>query len=80
MLIRNLEDKIQGLILIENAVSKEEEDHLIEQVNKQIWSGLGIGYNNTMILRIKILMKHRPNPELKRRTQQYGHLFSYRYR
>ncbi|KAG1369321.1 hypothetical protein G6F61_012431 [Rhizopus arrhizus] len=64
MLIRNLEDKIQGLILIENAVSKEEEDHLIEQVNKQIWSGLGIG----------------PNPELKRRTQQYGHLFSYRYR
>lgn len=22
----------------------------------------------------------RPNPELKRRTQQYGHLFSYRYR
>jgi hypothetical protein len=43
MLIRNLEDKIQGLILIENAVSKEEEDHLIEQVNKQLWSGLGIG-------------------------------------
>lgn len=23
---------------------------------------------------------NRPNPELKRRTQQYGHLFSYRYR
>ncbi|CAO3667200.1 unnamed protein product [Rhizopus stolonifer] len=64
MLIKDLGDKIQGLILVQDVVSKEEEEYLIHEINGQPWSGLGIG----------------PNPELKRRTQQYGHLFSYRYR
>ncbi|CAO0790449.1 unnamed protein product [Mucor circinelloides] len=60
----DLSDRIPGLFLIEEAVTVSEEAGLIESVNKEKWSGLGIG----------------PNPELKRRTQQYGHLFSYRYR
>ncbi|KAL9555822.1 hypothetical protein MBANPS3_002192 [Mucor bainieri] len=64
MRVIDLSDKIPGLILIEEAVTTSEEACLIESVNKEAWSGLGIG----------------PNPELKRRTQQYGHLFSYRYR
>ncbi|KAI9033780.1 hypothetical protein CLU79DRAFT_725379 [Phycomyces nitens] len=55
---------IPGLSVIYDFVSPEEEAALVEAVNKEEWSGLGVG----------------PNPELKRRTQQYGHLFSYRYR
>ncbi|KAI8640380.1 hypothetical protein BD408DRAFT_484212 [Parasitella parasitica] len=57
-------DKVPGLFLIQNVITPSEESYLVESVNKEVWSGLGIG----------------PNPELKRRTQQYGHLFSYRYR
>ncbi|KAI9476234.1 MAG: hypothetical protein EXX96DRAFT_576315 [Benjaminiella poitrasii] len=57
-------NKIPGLYLVLDAVTEQEEDDLLEATNKGTWSGLGIG----------------PNPELKRRTQQYGHLFSYRYR
>ncbi|KAI9281932.1 hypothetical protein BY458DRAFT_498471 [Sporodiniella umbellata] len=64
MLIKDLSDQIAGLILIENAVSEEEEEDFLNEIEQRPWSGLGIG----------------PNPELKRRTQQYGHLFSYRYR
>ncbi|CAO3635686.1 unnamed protein product [Mucor fragilis] len=60
----DLSDRIPGLVLVEEAVTVSEEASLIESVNKETWSGLGVG----------------PNPELKRRTQQYGHLFSYRYR
>ncbi|KAI8997659.1 hypothetical protein BDB01DRAFT_713712 [Pilobolus umbonatus] len=56
--------RIDGLIVIENAVTEEEEQYLIEWTDKGRWCGLGV----------------EPNPELKRRTQQYGHLFSYRYR
>ncbi|CAO3607204.1 unnamed protein product [Cunninghamella blakesleeana] len=57
-------NNVQGLLLIEDFVNEEEEVVLINEVNQRTWSGLGIS----------------PNPELKRRTQQYGHLFSYRYR
>lgn len=60
----NYGDQIPGLILIKEFVTPEEEASLIEAVDQQQWAGLGIP----------------PNPELKRRTQQYGHLFSYRYR
>ncbi|KAI9312217.1 hypothetical protein BX666DRAFT_1989766 [Dichotomocladium elegans] len=56
--------KIPGLVLFEDFVSPEEESQLVKAVDNQKWCGLGVG----------------PNPELKRRTQQYGHLFSYRYR
>ncbi|KAI7856219.1 hypothetical protein BDC45DRAFT_437668 [Circinella umbellata] len=56
--------EIPGLLLIQNFVTSEEETSMIEDINKNRWCGLGIS----------------PNPELKRRTQQYGHLFSYRYR
>ncbi|KAI7901193.1 uncharacterized protein BX663DRAFT_515217 [Cokeromyces recurvatus] len=56
--------KIPGLHLILDAVTEKEEEELILAADKGTWCGLGIG----------------PNPELKRRTQQYGHLFSYRYR
>ncbi|ORX52721.1 hypothetical protein DM01DRAFT_290212 [Hesseltinella vesiculosa] len=55
---------VPGLVLYEDFVTKQEEAALIQAVNEQDWSGIGIG----------------PNPELKRRTQQYGHLFSYRFR
>ncbi|KAI8370127.1 hypothetical protein EDC96DRAFT_503153 [Choanephora cucurbitarum] len=58
------ETQVPGLLVIKEFVNESEELELIEAVDKQPWSGLGIG----------------PNPELKRRTQQYGHLFSYRYR
>ncbi|KAI8081688.1 uncharacterized protein BX664DRAFT_285877 [Halteromyces radiatus] len=64
MKIRDLGQEIPGLILIDDFVTEKEEAELVDQVNQRPWSGLGQG----------------PNPELKRRTQQYGHLFSYRYR
>ncbi|KAG2196993.1 hypothetical protein INT47_006940 [Mucor saturninus] len=57
-------DKVPGLSIVYDAVTQSEEEDLINAVDTQTWSGLGIS----------------PNPELKRRTQQYGHLFSYRYR
>ncbi|KAI9491574.1 hypothetical protein BDB00DRAFT_831991 [Zychaea mexicana] len=57
-------NQIPGLILIEDFVGREEEAAMIDAVDDNQWCGLGIS----------------PNPELKRRTQQYGHLFSYRYR
>ncbi|KAI9272898.1 hypothetical protein BDA99DRAFT_278717 [Phascolomyces articulosus] len=57
-------DEIPGLLLIQDFVTQEEETLMIETIDKNQWCGLGIS----------------PNPELKRRTQQYGHLFSYRYR
>ncbi|KAI8144962.1 hypothetical protein BJV82DRAFT_606914 [Fennellomyces sp. T-0311] len=56
--------QVPGLLLFTDFVSPEEEAALIEAVDSNQWCGLGIS----------------PNPELKRRTQQYGHLFSYRYR
>ncbi|KAI9285261.1 hypothetical protein BC943DRAFT_380383 [Umbelopsis sp. AD052] len=55
---------IPGLTVVEDFVSPEEETHLVQCCDERQWSGLGIS----------------PNPELKRRTQQYGHLFSYQYR
>ncbi|KAG2175522.1 hypothetical protein INT43_001169 [Umbelopsis isabellina] len=55
---------IPGLTVIEDFVSPEEEKKLVENCDQQTWSGLGVS----------------PNPELKRRTQQYGYLFSYQYR
>ncbi|ORZ02462.1 hypothetical protein BCR43DRAFT_431508 [Syncephalastrum racemosum] len=58
------EDQIQGLCVIEDFCTPQEEEHLVSTVDKLDWTGLGVG----------------PNPEMKRRTQQYGHLFSYRYR
>ncbi|KAJ2962619.1 hypothetical protein NQZ79_g2262 [Umbelopsis isabellina] len=55
---------VPGLRVIHDFVSPEEEAKLVENCDQQTWSGLGVS----------------PNPELKRRTQQYGHLFSYQYR
>ncbi|CAO3594854.1 unnamed protein product [Absidia cylindrospora] len=60
----NLGQDIPGLSLITDFITEEEEEDLLYHVNQEQWCGLGIS----------------PNPELKRRTQQYGHLFSYRYR
>jgi len=39
----DLSDRIPGLFLIEEAVTVSEEAGLIESVNKEKWSGLGIG-------------------------------------
>ncbi|CAO3627115.1 unnamed protein product [Mucor hiemalis] len=64
MIVIDYSDKVEGLIVVKEAVTQEEEKYLVQAVDKRMWSGLGIA----------------PNPELKRRTQQYGHLFSYRYR
>jgi hypothetical protein len=43
MLVEDLGDKIQGLVLIKDVVSEKEEELLVNEVNKQAWSGLGIG-------------------------------------
>ncbi|KAI9356854.1 oxidoreductase [Pilaira anomala] len=64
MNIKDYSEKVPGLYVVYDAVSVQEEKDLVEFADSQTWSGLGIS----------------PNPELKRRTQQYGHLFSYRYR
>ncbi|CDS06212.1 hypothetical protein LRAMOSA08740 [Lichtheimia ramosa] len=61
---RDYGTQIPGLIVIEDFVTEQEEDVLVREVDSRTWCGLGVS----------------PNPELKRRTQQYGHLFSYRYR
>ncbi|KAI8888709.1 2OG-Fe(II) oxygenase [Backusella circina FSU 941] len=61
---KDYKSQVPGLILIEDFITEQEEACLVSYTEQGTWSGLGIG----------------PNPELKRRTQQYGHLFSYRYR
>jgi hypothetical protein len=37
-------DKVPGLFVVHDAVSIPEEIDLVDNVNKQSWSGLGIGY------------------------------------
>ncbi|KAL1922682.1 uncharacterized protein VTP21DRAFT_10221 [Calcarisporiella thermophila] len=54
----------EGLHLYYDFVTDAEEMQLITAIDSQEWAGNGSG----------------PNPELLRRTQQYGYLFSYRYR
>lgn len=39
----DLSDRIPGLVLVEEAVTVSEEASLIESVNKETWSGLGVG-------------------------------------
>lgn len=51
----------QGLFLIRNFIEDEEEALLVAKINENQWSGQGIP----------------PNPEMKRRGQQYGGLFCY---
>ena len=53
-----------GLRIVQDFVSADEERRLLEEIDNQEWSGRGI----------------EPNPELQRRTQQYGCIFSYRER
>lgn len=37
-------DKVPGLFIVHDAVSIEEERYLVDHVNQQTWSGLGVGY------------------------------------
>ncbi|KAI9595486.1 hypothetical protein BDF19DRAFT_442134 [Syncephalis fuscata] len=50
-----------GLIMVKEFISPEEEEALMAVIDKQPWSGKGIGIN----------------PEMRRRTQHYGYEFSY---
>jgi hypothetical protein len=54
----------EGLHLIHDFISPEEESTLITQIDCYPWCGAGIP----------------PNPELLRRTMQFGYLFIYRTR
>ncbi|EGF82271.1 hypothetical protein BATDEDRAFT_87049 [Batrachochytrium dendrobatidis JAM81] len=58
------EPVISGLRLIPDFITQQEELDLIASIDAHPWSGYGIP----------------PNPELKRHTQQYGFLFSFRTR
>ncbi|KAI8597374.1 hypothetical protein EDD21DRAFT_310901 [Dissophora ornata] len=58
------ENALQGLQVLYDFVMKEEETLLIQQLDAQHWAGRGI----------------EPNPEMKRRHQHYGGVFSYRLR
>ncbi|KAI8801150.1 hypothetical protein BJ742DRAFT_40435 [Cladochytrium replicatum] len=53
-----------GLAVLEGYITEEEEKRLIEEIDACPWGGNGAP----------------PNPELLRRTQHYGYLFSYRFR
>ncbi|KAI9207574.1 uncharacterized protein BJ171DRAFT_456187 [Polychytrium aggregatum] len=55
---------IDGLVLFQDFISPEQEADLIHNLDSRPWAGKGVP----------------PNAELRRRTQQYGFLFSYRYR
>ncbi|KAG0333233.1 hypothetical protein BG004_000924 [Podila humilis] len=56
--------KIPGLEVILDFISEDEEHHLIAQLDAGHWAGRGI----------------EPNPEMKRRHQHFGGVFSYRLR
>ncbi|ORZ23731.1 hypothetical protein BCR41DRAFT_293531, partial [Lobosporangium transversale] len=53
-----------GLDLLHEFVTTEEESLLIQQLDARLWGGQGV----------------EPNPEMKRRHQHYGGVFSYRFR
>ncbi|KAF9180357.1 hypothetical protein BGZ51_006244 [Haplosporangium sp. Z 767] len=55
---------IPGLDIISDFVTEEEESLLIQQLDARNWAGRGV----------------EPNPEMKRRHQHYGGVFSYRLR
>ncbi|KAG0254805.1 hypothetical protein BG011_005511 [Mortierella polycephala] len=55
---------IPGLDIIPDFVTEEEESLLIQQLDARNWAGRGV----------------EPNPEMKRRHQHYGGVFSYRLR
>jgi len=55
---------LQGLQVVRDFISEEEEALLIRQLDEREWAGRGI----------------EPNPEMKRRHQHYGGVFSYRLR
>ncbi|KAJ1981575.1 hypothetical protein H4R35_000669 [Dimargaris xerosporica] len=56
--------QVPGLYMVPHFLTAEEESTLLATIDALPWSGHGLG----------------PNPEMKRRTQQYGCIFSYRYR
>ncbi|EXX76158.1 hypothetical protein RirG_035650 [Rhizophagus irregularis DAOM 197198w] len=62
--LSSLNSPIDGLFLIDDFISEQEEFELINSIDLCEWSGNGIP----------------PNPEMRRRTQHYGYEFSYRYR
>jgi len=55
---------LQGLQVLCEFVSVDEEASLIQQLDARDWGGRGV----------------EPNPEMKRRHQHYGGVFSYRFR
>ncbi|KAF9927168.1 hypothetical protein FBU30_003448 [Linnemannia zychae] len=55
---------LEGLQVLRDFISVEEEALLIQQLDERTWAGRGI----------------EPNPEMKRRHQHYGGVFSYRLR
>ncbi|RHZ88525.1 hypothetical protein Glove_22g21 [Diversispora epigaea] len=63
-MVKKIETSLDGLCIIEDFITKDEEKDLIKKIDSNEWCGLGIP----------------PNPEMKRRTQHYGYEFSYRYR
>ncbi|TPX61110.1 hypothetical protein PhCBS80983_g01381 [Powellomyces hirtus] len=56
--------KVPGLLLLEEFISEEEASQLLAQLDSLPWGGRGV----------------EPNPELRRRTQQFGYQFSFRTR
>ncbi|KXN68134.1 hypothetical protein CONCODRAFT_72468 [Conidiobolus coronatus NRRL 28638] len=57
-------DYLPGATVIYDFISEAEELELVSNIDKSNWGGNG----------------QYPNPELRRRTQHFGYLFSYRYR
>lgn len=74
---RRANQMIPGLKLILEFVDAAEEHLLINSIDARPWSGIGIP---CVSLRFTCSLLCRPNAELKRRTQMYGFLFSYRSR
>jgi hypothetical protein len=57
-------DAPTGLTVLADFVTEAEEQDLINALDQQHWAGRGV----------------EPNPEMKRRHQHYGSVFSYRLR
>ncbi|KAF9578380.1 hypothetical protein BGW38_005851 [Lunasporangiospora selenospora] len=55
---------VPGLTLLSDFITEDEESQLIQQLDEGAWAGRGI----------------EPNPEMKRRHQHFGGVFSYRLR
>lgn len=86
--VRTYKDGLEGLLVIRAFLDPTDAASLLHHIDARPWGGCGLAYVHPSIhARVDATApspphghSSRPNPEMRRRTQHYGHVFSYRHR